>query len=139
MDARLPVVSLFSGAGGLDLAAERCTESSSALTDSWGAHGPLRVAVATDYDSPALATLSKNSPETTTVRRHPTDNDRRASRGGRPVSQRCSVSHRRASVYAVQQVGILARGETDEHGPERLASRRVCARRSGGKTRRVRP
>jgi len=29
--------------------------------------GPLRIAVATDYDAPALATLSKNSPETTTV------------------------------------------------------------------------
>jgi DNA (cytosine-5)-methyltransferase 1 len=56
VDARLPVVSLFSGAGGLDLATERCGEGRM-----------LRVAVATDYDSPALATLSKNMPDTTTM------------------------------------------------------------------------
>jgi DNA (cytosine-5)-methyltransferase 1 len=67
VDARLPVVSLFSGAGGLDLAAERCAESSAAPTNPSGTPRPLRIAVATDYDSPALATLSKNSPETTTV------------------------------------------------------------------------
>jgi DNA (cytosine-5)-methyltransferase 1 len=67
VDARLPVVSLFSGAGGLDLAAERCAKTSSAVTDPHRTPGPLRVAVATDYDSPALATLSKNSPETTTL------------------------------------------------------------------------
>jgi DNA (cytosine-5)-methyltransferase 1 len=67
-DARLPVVSLFSGAGGLDIAAERCAESPRwrgevAATEP----NPLKVVVATDYDAPALATLSKNSPETTTV------------------------------------------------------------------------
>ena len=56
MDARLPVLSLFSGAGGLDMAAEGCSDSA-----------PLRVAVATDYDSSAFATLSKNMPETVTV------------------------------------------------------------------------
>jgi DNA (cytosine-5)-methyltransferase 1 len=64
MDARLPVVSLFSGAGGLDLAVDRCAEG---LPEAPDAASPLRVAVATDYDSRALATLSKNLPETTTV------------------------------------------------------------------------
>lgn len=67
MDARLPVISLFSGAGGLDLAAMCCAEGSPVSADPRSTPGLLRVAVATDYDSPALATLSKNSPETTTV------------------------------------------------------------------------
>ncbi|RPA65858.1 DNA (cytosine-5-)-methyltransferase [Gordonia oryzae] len=53
MSDQLPVISLFSGAGGLDLAVERFDETR-----------PLRIAVATDYDEPALATLSKNFPET---------------------------------------------------------------------------
>ncbi|MFJ1459441.1 DNA cytosine methyltransferase [Nocardia sp. N2S4-5] len=56
MGVQLPVVSLFSGAGGLDLAVEGCDASR-----------PLRVAVATDYDAAALATLSKNFPETETL------------------------------------------------------------------------
>lgn len=65
-DVRLPVVSLFSGAGGLDLAAERCAENTD--RDSRSEHlGLLQVVVATDNDSQALATLSKNSPGTTTV------------------------------------------------------------------------
>jgi DNA (cytosine-5)-methyltransferase 1 len=63
MDARLPVVSLFSGAGGLDLAVGRCADGPPELRSE----PPLRVAVATDYDSRALATLSKNLPETTSV------------------------------------------------------------------------
>lgn len=68
IDARLPVVSLFSGAGGLDMAAERCAESprwcgESVVTEP----NPLKVVVATDYDAQALATLSKNSPETATL------------------------------------------------------------------------
>jgi DNA (cytosine-5)-methyltransferase 1 len=66
-DARLPVVSLFSGAGGLDISAERCADRSPVLSVSSRPPGPLRVAVATDYDAAALATLSKNSPDTTTV------------------------------------------------------------------------
>jgi len=67
VDARLPVVSLFSGAGGLDLAAMRCAETSPVQADSRSMPEPLRVAVATDYDTSALATLSKNSPETATI------------------------------------------------------------------------
>jgi DNA (cytosine-5)-methyltransferase 1 len=67
VDARLPVVSLFSGAGGLDLSAERCADRTSVLNVASGTSTPLRVVVATDYDAPALATLSKNSPDTTTV------------------------------------------------------------------------
>lgn len=46
----LPVISLFSGAGGLDLAVER-----------WdGDNSPYHVAVALDYEADAVATLQKN-------------------------------------------------------------------------------
>ena len=51
MDARLPVVSLFSGAGGLDLAVERCRPELGAANDK--ASKPLRVAVALDWESDA--------------------------------------------------------------------------------------
>lgn len=72
-DPRLPVISLFSGAGGLDLAVERCAEPP---LQSIGLEGPLHVAVATDYDDRALATLRANFPQTPTVsgdiRRTPT-------------------------------------------------------------------
>ena len=67
IDTRLPVVSLFSGAGGLDMAAERCAESPRWRGDATTEANPLKVAVATDYDQQALATLSKNSPETAIV------------------------------------------------------------------------
>lgn len=66
-DARLPVISLFSGAGGLDLAAETAASNEAGWSTASRQLGPLRVAVATDYDSLALATLSKNMPETLTV------------------------------------------------------------------------
>jgi DNA (cytosine-5)-methyltransferase 1 len=65
VDDRLPVVSLFSGAGGLDLAVAghgRQFGSPSAKRPSV----PLRVAIATDYEPQALATLSKNLPGTVT-------------------------------------------------------------------------
>ena len=61
---KLPVISLFSGAGGLDCAVERCAEPPLRQT---GAESPLTVAVATDCDEVALSTLSKNFPHTTTV------------------------------------------------------------------------
>lgn len=65
-DAKLPVISLFSGAGGLDLAVERVADApldSSARTSS----GPYRVAVATDFAPQALDTLALNLPETSTL------------------------------------------------------------------------
>jgi DNA (cytosine-5)-methyltransferase 1 len=54
---RLPVISLFSGAGGLDIAVERCAEP--ALVQD-GTPGPLHVALATDMDTTALETLAVN-------------------------------------------------------------------------------
>lgn len=57
MDTRLPVISLFSGAGGLDIAVERCAEPP-LVQDA--TPGPLHVAVATDIESTALQTLETN-------------------------------------------------------------------------------
>jgi DNA (cytosine-5)-methyltransferase 1 len=67
VEARLPVISLFSGAGGLDLAVERCTLSDAVPVVEGRVPGPLRVAVATDNDPLALATLSKNMPESASI------------------------------------------------------------------------
>lgn len=61
---RLPVISLFSGAGGLDQAVERCAEPEMSSGDL---QGPYRVAVATDYNEDALKTLSTNLPDTATM------------------------------------------------------------------------
>src|SRR6266511_5381823 len=57
MDQRLPVVSLFSGSGGLDLAIERCVRAPNAVDE---ASEPLRVAVALDREPDSVATLRKN-------------------------------------------------------------------------------
>jgi len=65
-DGQLPVISLFSGAGGLDLAVERVAEpplGSSEIPPL----GPYHVAVATDYEQQALDTLALNLPSTMTV------------------------------------------------------------------------
>lgn len=61
---RLPVISLFSGAGGLDQAVERCADSE--LSDG-AIQSPYKVAVATDYDEDALKTLTTNLPGTATL------------------------------------------------------------------------
>lgn len=61
----LPVVSLFSGAGGLDLAVERA-DAEPLLAEDRGT-GLARVHVATDYNAPALETLSQNFPHTSSV------------------------------------------------------------------------
>ena len=58
MGEQLPVVSLFSGAGGLDLAVERA--DAPPLEPNAPGSGLLRVAVATDYNEPALQTLKAN-------------------------------------------------------------------------------
>ena len=65
MAVKLPVLTLFSGAGCLDLAVERCAEP----FDSNGtrAEGPFRVAVATDYDARALRSLQANFPGVPTI------------------------------------------------------------------------
>lgn len=65
MGLQLPVVSLFSGAGGLDLAAERA--DSEPLNTSDPGNGLFRVVAATDYNEPALATLKANFLHTSTV------------------------------------------------------------------------
>ncbi|MGA5464450.1 DNA cytosine methyltransferase [Mycobacterium sp. NPDC050041] len=55
---QLPVISLFSGAGGLDLAVERADAQPLSPTDPGS--GLLRVGVATDYNADALDTLRAN-------------------------------------------------------------------------------
>lgn len=65
MGEQLPVVSLFSGAGGLDLAVERADADPLATGDPGS--GLLRVSVATDYNEPALQTLKANFHETKTL------------------------------------------------------------------------
>lgn len=65
MGEQLPVVSLFSGAGGLDLAVERADAAPLSTGDP--GNGLLRVSVATDYNEPALQTLKKNFRETRTL------------------------------------------------------------------------
>lgn len=65
MAEQLPVVSLFSGAGGLDLAVER-SDAEPLANDDTGT-GLLRVAVATDYNEPALQTLKANFAATATL------------------------------------------------------------------------
>lgn len=65
MNEALPVVSLFSGAGGLDLAVERA-DAEPLDSDDPGT-GLTRVVVATDYNAPALETLSRNFPHSKSV------------------------------------------------------------------------
>jgi DNA (cytosine-5)-methyltransferase 1 len=65
MGEQLPVVSLFSGAGGLDLAVERADADPLNATDPGS--GLLRVSVATDYNEPALQTLKANFAGTNTL------------------------------------------------------------------------
>lgn len=65
MGEQLPVVSLFSGAGGLDLAVERADATPLATHDPGS--GLLRVAVATDYNEPALETLRANFADVKTL------------------------------------------------------------------------
>lgn len=65
MDSGLPVVSLFSGAGGLDLAVERA--DAEPLEPHDRGSGRARVVVATDYNAPALQTLAKNFPHTKSI------------------------------------------------------------------------
>ena len=61
---QLPVISLFSGIGGLDMATERCGEPS--LVQD-GSSEPYRISVATDYDQKALDVFEQNFPETPTL------------------------------------------------------------------------
>lgn len=65
MSNHLPVVSLFSGAGGLDLAVERA--DALPLVSADPGDGLLRVAAVTDYNEPALATLLDNFVDVPTV------------------------------------------------------------------------
>lgn len=65
MGDQLPVVSLFSGAGGLDLAVERADAVPLDAQDR--GRGLLRVTVATDYNEPALETLKANFRDATTL------------------------------------------------------------------------
>ncbi|NTU70454.1 MAG: DNA (cytosine-5-)-methyltransferase [Coriobacteriia bacterium] len=62
--SQLPVISLFAGAGGLDLAVHRCAEAP--LVQD-GADGPLETVVATDWDKAALASFERNFPGVPTL------------------------------------------------------------------------
>lgn len=66
VDSRLPVISLFSGAGGLDLAVERVADAP-LVAPKKPSTSPFRIAVATDYAKQALDTLALNLHDTTTV------------------------------------------------------------------------
>lgn len=66
--SKLPVVSLFSGAGGLDLAVDRVADAPLCSSGS-RVESPYHVAVATDYASQALETLSLNLPGVKTIGR----------------------------------------------------------------------
>ncbi|WP_282827058.1 DNA cytosine methyltransferase [Gulosibacter sediminis] len=68
-DNRLPVISLFSGAGGLDMAVDRVADDFGSSATARVGHGPLRVAVATDYAQQAMDTLALNLSETPTITR----------------------------------------------------------------------
>lgn len=59
-----PVISLFSGAGGLDLAVDHC---STPLGESTRRPSPFKVAVATDYDADSQKTFEKNFPGVPTI------------------------------------------------------------------------
>jgi DNA (cytosine-5)-methyltransferase 1 len=65
MPKELPVVSMFSGAGGLDLAIERADAAPLDSVDT--GTGLLRVSVATDMSESALATLRANLHDTKTL------------------------------------------------------------------------
>ena len=65
MTTKLPVLSLFSGAGCLDLAVDRCAEPFG--SNGTRVEGPLAVAVATDYDERALRSLQANFPGVPTI------------------------------------------------------------------------
>ncbi len=65
MNENLPVISLFSGAGGLDLAVERA-DAEPLIPEDTGS-GIARVEVATDYNAPALATLESNFPHASSL------------------------------------------------------------------------
>lgn len=64
MRDELPVVSLFSGAGGLDLGVEMAGEPP---LDQDGSPGPYRIALATDHEAAALRTLQANVPGVATA------------------------------------------------------------------------
>ena len=57
---RLPVISLFSGAGGLDLAVEHCLQPVGASPEQQDEQEPLRISVALDSEPDAAATLRHN-------------------------------------------------------------------------------
>lgn len=65
MTGKLPIISLFSGAGGLDLAAERVCNYP--LDHSSVADSPYRIAVSTDYDSDTAKTFSANFSDTPSI------------------------------------------------------------------------
>jgi DNA (cytosine-5)-methyltransferase 1 len=66
LESKLPVISLFAGAGGLDLAVERVADPP-LDSPTTAAPGPYNIKVATDYSTQALETLKLNFPSTETL------------------------------------------------------------------------
>lgn len=58
MQNKLPVISLFSGAGGLDLAVERAANAPLEINSK--PESPYKVAVSTDYDQDTSKTFKDN-------------------------------------------------------------------------------
>ena len=85
--SKLPVISLFSGAGGLDMAVESAGDAPSPAPQASSPlscrTSPFRVAVASDYEPQALDTLALNLPDVETlpgdIRETPTSEILRAS------------------------------------------------------------
>lgn len=67
-DTKLPVISLFSGAGGLDMAVERTSQAPLAANLP-AISSPYHIAVATDYDPQALESLKSNLSSAETIAR----------------------------------------------------------------------
>ena len=101
MSTKGVAISLFSGAGGMDLGAERAG---------------YEVRAAVEWDRDAAATMEKNFDHLVSPviqKRHPRCADQPDPRSSRPQGQSAAgPAHRRAALHPILQIGILAGMET---------------------------